>query len=189
MFNLINYIKTLIKARKFRKCCLLGKNFSCSSSSNIFVEDGGSCVIGDNSEINCIISVKSGGKITIGSYTTIRGGVIGALESITIGDYVIISNNVHIYDNNNHPTSPKRRIELSKSGFYSDLWHWKHSQSSPITIADNVWIGENSRICKGVTIGDGAIIAACSVVTKDVPSNSIAAGNPARVVKTLKEDA
>ena len=47
-----------------------------------------------------------------------------------------------------------------------------------------MWIGSNVRICKGVTIGQGAVIAACSVVTKDVPANSIAAGNPAKIVKT-----
>lgn len=46
-----------------------------------------------------------------------------------------------------------------------------------------MWIGENARICKGVTIGDNAVIAACSVVTKNVPANAIAAGNPAKIVK------
>ena len=57
-----------------------------------------------------------------------------------------------------------------------------------MTIGNYVWVGENSRICKGVTIGDNAIIAANSVVTKDVPANSIAAGNPARIVKTNLEE-
>ena len=61
---------------------------------------------------------------------------------------------------------------------------WKHSVSSPIIIGENVWIGSNVRICKGVTIGDNSVIAACSVVTKDVPANAIAAGNPAKIVKT-----
>ena len=61
---------------------------------------------------------------------------------------------------------------------------WKYSASKPIRIGENVWIGENVRICKGVTIGNNAVIAACSVVTKDVPANAIAAGNPAKIVKT-----
>ncbi|MBR4155847.1 MAG: hypothetical protein IKU01_03975 [Bacteroidales bacterium] len=61
---------------------------------------------------------------------------------------------------------------------------WIHSDNKPIVLGENVWVGENVRICKGVTIGDNAVIAACSVVTKDVPANSIAAGNPAKIVKT-----
>ncbi len=66
----------------------------------------------------------------------------------------------------------------------SEYRGWKYSQSAPIIIENCVWIGSNVRICKGVTIGQGAVIAACSVVTKDVPANSIAAGNPAKIVKT-----
>lgn len=50
-------------------------------------------------------------------------------------------------------------------------------------IGENCWIGANVRICKGVTIGDNSVVAACSVVTKDVPANCIVAGNPAKVVK------
>ncbi|HEY5960222.1 MAG TPA: DapH/DapD/GlmU-related protein, partial [Polyangiaceae bacterium] len=66
---------------------------------------------------------------------------------------------------------------------------WELSESSPITVGDAVWIGTNSTILKGVTIGDGAIVAKASVVTKDVPPFSIVAGNPARVVKELPRPA
>lgn len=59
-----------------------------------------------------------------------------------------------------------------------------HSANAPIAIGRNCWIGQNARIQKGVTIGDNSIIAANSVVTKDVPANAIAAGNPAKIVKT-----
>ena len=61
---------------------------------------------------------------------------------------------------------------------------WKYSDNKPIIIGENCWIGSNVRICKGVTIGDNSVVAACSVVTKDVPANCIVAGNPAKVVKT-----
>ena len=60
----------------------------------------------------------------------------------------------------------------------------KWSDSAPIVIGRNVWIGENARICKGVTIGDNCVIGAGAVVTKDIPANCVAVGNPARVVKT-----
>lgn len=115
------------------------------------------------------------------------GSIIGIIDKISIGNNVIISNYVHIYDNNNHPTSPKKRLEMSMGNdFFGDLWKWKESEHSPIVIQDNVWIGEYCSILKGVTIGEGSIIGCRSVVTKDVPAYSIVAGNPARVVKRLK---
>ena len=65
-----------------------------------------------------------------------------------------------------------------------DMRMWKHSANAPIIIGENCWIGTSVRICKGVTIGDNSIVAACSVVTKDVPANCVVAGNPAKIVKT-----
>ena len=114
--------------------------------------------------------------------------VIGAVNKITIGNRVVISNHVHIYDNNNHPTSPEIRSRMSIGGFDGDAWRWKHSKNSPIVIEDNVWIGEYSAVMKGVRIGEGSIVAAHAVVTKDVPPYSIVAGNPAKVVKTIDHE-
>lgn len=95
-----------------------------------------------------------------------------------------MSTNCVITDNNNHPVNPidRRIMTLTPSGSFERSWI--NSDNAPIIIGRNVWVGENARICKGVTIGDGAVIAANAVVTKDVPANSIAAGNPARIVKT-----
>ncbi|MBV8923397.1 DapH/DapD/GlmU-related protein, partial [Bradyrhizobium sp.] len=56
---------------------------------------------------------------------------------------------------------------------------------APVVIADKVWIGFNASILKGVTIGEGAVVGACSVVTRDVPPFAVVAGNPARVIRTL----
>lgn len=114
--------------------------------------------IGDNSHIKCVC------KIVIGSYTA-------------------IANNVTICDNNNHPVNPLDRKIMRQTPSGSFERSWINSASAPIVIGENCWIGENSRICKGVTIGDGSIVAANSIVTKDVPSNCIVAGNPAKVVK------
>ena len=61
-------------------------------------------------------------------------------------------------------------------------------QTRPVTLKQNVWIGDGATICKGVTIGENSIIGAGSVVTSDIPSNVVAAGNPARVVKGLDEN-
>ena len=67
------------------------------------------------------------------------------------------------------------------------LWSWEFAESSPIKICDNVWIGRDARILKGVTIGEGSIVALGAIVTKDVPPYSIVAGNPASVVKYLSQ--
>ena len=105
---------------------------------------------------------------------------------IQIGDHCIISNHVHIYDHNSHPTDPQARLRMLESGFYGELWDWKNSESKPIAIESNVWIGFNAVVLKGVRIGEGSIVAACAVVTRDVPPYSVVAGNPARVVKSLE---
>ena len=63
--------------------------------------------------------------------------------------------------------------------------YWKHSAHAPVIIGENCWIGRNVSIMKGVTIGDNCVIAANSVVTKSIPANCIAAGNPAKVVKNI----
>ena len=76
---------------------------------------------------------------------------------------------------------------MCEAGFYGDEWDWKYSDQKNVIIEDNVWIGERSTILKGVHIGKGSIIACDSVVTKDVPEYSVAAGNPAQTVKRLKE--
>jgi len=183
--KLFNKIKILYKTKNFKKNAHVGINTSFGSLSNCFNE-GGKIEIGDYCDIHAVISCKKNADIKIGSYTTIRGGsVVGAVEKVEIGNNVIISNNVTIYDNNNHPTSPQKREEMCKSGFYSELWNWKYSKFKPVIIKDNVWIGEKSVVLKGVTIGEGAIIGCNSVVTKDVPPYSIAAGNPAVVVKKI----
>ena len=77
------------------------------------------------------------------------------------------------------------RWQMCLDGFEGDAWRWVHSESAPIVIEDNVWIGEYATILKGVTIGKGAVVASHAVVTKDVPPYTIVAGNPARVVKEL----
>jgi hypothetical protein len=60
--------------------------------------------------------------------------------------------------------------------------------SLPVILGDNVWIGDGAKVCKGVTIGDNSVIGAGAIVTSDIPANSIAAGNPARVIKPLDPD-
>lgn len=97
--------------------------------------------------------------------------VVLDVTPVKIGDRVLIAPNVQFYAAT-HPTEPKARGELWEFG-------------KPITIGSDVWIGGGSIICPGVTIGDKSIVAAGSVVTKDVPSGVIVGGNPAKFIKDV----
>lgn len=95
-----------------------------------------------------------------------------ASSGIEIGDNTLIGVNVQLIDADFHSLDPQKRT----SGEY---------EKKPIVIGKNVWIGNNVIVLKGVQVGDNSIIAANSVVVKSIPENSIAAGNPAKVVKEL----
>ena len=176
---------------KFAKKSKVGDNFSALYPSVCINRNNNkhNIAIGNNVEIFGRVTANAGAIITIGDYTTIRYDTeIVANNSIIIGNEVIISNNCIIYDNNTHPISPAKRLEMSHSGFHSDLWSNLHAETAPVVIEDNVWICQRAMILKGVRIGKGSIVAAGAVVTKDVPPYSIVAGNPAKIVKKLNYD-
>ena len=174
------------------KRCQAGKNVKFSSRAKIFLQDGATCsqvILDDDVWIYGRIILQSQGFCKIGKHVKIGNSTtIQCVNKVEIGDYTIIADNVVITDNNNHPISPAYRKEWALNYSDSSLSLWKHSVSKPTIIEQNVWVGANSRICKGVRIGEGSIIAASSIVTKDVPPFSIVAGNPARIVKTLQNE-
>lgn len=171
-----------------KKVTLLHKDVCFYLSTRISLSEGAdksNIVLDYKSRIHGTLSACSNGMISIGKYSQLGpGSTVRSVNSVRIGDYCAISTNVIITDNNSHPVNPYDRLILQTTPMGSRLRSWSFSDNAPIIIGNNCWIGENSRICKGVVIGDGAVIAANSVVTKDVPSNSIAAGNPARIVRT-----
>jgi acetyltransferase-like isoleucine patch superfamily enzyme len=112
--------------------------------------------------------------IRIGDNCSLRGTVIHARNKVIIGKDCLFGPGVLIIDNNSHNTSINPVYRRTKP-----------IADSPIIIGDNVWVGSRSIILKGVHIGDNSIIAAGTVVTKDVPSNQLYGGNPARFIKTL----
>lgn len=131
------------------------------------------------------LASQNHGKIIMGDYSKIgRFSMITAVMSVTIGDYTAIGDHVVITDNNEHSINPYDRLLMRTKDEDHPYRFWRYSDAKPVVIGRNVWIGSNSRVNKGVTIGDNAIVAAHAVVTKDVPANSIAAGNPARIVRT-----
>jgi len=131
-----------------------------------------------------------GGDIQVGDNCYIgHNTYIWSAKSIKIGDRVLISHGVNIHDNNSHPVNAEKRHQhfmhmLQKGHPTSGL----DLNEKAIVIEDDAWIGFNATILKGITVGKGAIVAACSVVTKDVSPFTIVAGNPAKMVKTISQD-
>ncbi len=114
---------------------------------------------------------EEGGRIDIGNYCLICPGVrVSAATEITVGDNCMMAQGVYLSDSDWHDI-------YDRSMFVG--------QSSPIRIGNNVWLGDNAIVCKGVIIGDNSIVGARSVVIRDVPPNVIVAGNPAGIVKKL----
>ena len=99
------------------------------------------------------------------------GVVMLDVAEIRIGENVLLAPNVQLYTAH-HPISPKERLSGRELG-------------SPITIGNNVWIGGGAIVLPGVSIGDNSIIGAGSVVTKDIPANVVAAGNPCRILRAI----
>ena len=133
-----------------------------------------------------LLVIPSGGSIAIGDWCYLGpDSKIWAMESVKIGNRVFISHGVSIFDNNSHSFSAAERHdrfrELLELGSHQVVENVAHR---PVTIEDDVWIGFSSAILKGVTVGRGAIVGACSVVTHDVEPYSIIVGNPARRVGT-----
>ncbi len=103
---------------------------------------------------------------------------IGAINRITIGEQCLLGSNVFITDHaHGKNTIEESFVHPSERELYS---------KGPVTIGARCWIGENVVILPNVSIGEGCVIGANAVVTKDIPSFSVAAGNPAKVVKTIK---
>ncbi len=144
---------------------LWGKN------TKIVVTKRGKLIIGEMLEARRMdyISVQNG-VMKIGNNVFMNQNVsVTCMESIEIKDRCIIANNVVIVDHDH---------DFVNGGFVS----------APVKLENDVWIGANATVLKGVTIGEGAIVAAGSVVNKDVPSHTMVAGAPARVVKEIKNN-
>ena len=124
------------------------------------------------------------GYIEIGDHCFISSASLAATEKIIIGNYVYIAGGVTIVDTDFHPLDPALRmrdtIAVSTIG---DKTRRPQFDSAPVIIEDDVWIGYNATILKGVTIGKGSVVHPGSVVSKNVPAGSVVSGNPAEIKK------
>jgi acetyltransferase-like isoleucine patch superfamily enzyme len=130
---------------------------------------------------------RPGARLTVGDRTYLGNGLIAIAQSVEIGSDVMFGWGVTVVDHNSHS------IRFSERGGDTERWlrgekDWSAVKIQPVRICDKAWIGFNATILKGVTVGEGSVVAAGAMVTKDVPAWSIAAGNPARVVRQIGPD-
>lgn len=135
----------------------------------------------------CSFALGKNGRCTVGDFTLMNGALCMAEELIEIGSHCLISWNVGIADSDFHPIDPAQRRQdaLALAPYFKDRPPRPPIRTAPVRIANNVWIGMNAVILKGVTIGENSVVAAGSVVSKSVAANTVVAGNPAIVVKQL----
>lgn len=171
------YCKIKLRAQGIK----YGKNIKFRGNCLFFKYPNTSIIIGNNCSFNslsrfnfrginhkCILQTGPGGKITIGNNCGFSGISIVSSCNVSLQDNVMCGANVSIGDRNDH----------------EDLY--PQFIPKPIIIGNNVWIGMNCTIMRGVTIGDNTIIGANSLVTKDIPANVIAGGVPCKIIKEIR---
>lgn len=153
-------------------------NPSMAHPTRLRIKNGAKLILEPNTQIllGSYIAIAPNKELRIGAEARISHGVcINTWCGLSIGKNVIIGHQATIMDYDGHPI-----FFNNENNIQGDTYGGK---SKPIIIEDNVWIGMKATILKGVKIGKGAIIGAHACVTTDIPSNSIAVGNPAKVVK------
>ncbi|WP_122818088.1 sugar O-acetyltransferase [Nocardioides pantholopis] len=130
--------------------------------------------VGEDTDLRPPVQVDYGTNIRIGARCFANFGLLALdVAAITIGDDVQIGPNVQLLTPT-HPVEPEARRA-------------KWEAARPITIGDNVWLGGGVIVCPGVRIGENTVVGAGSVVTRDLPANVVAVGNPARVIRSVAE--
>lgn len=145
-------------------------------TGQVFIQNGGDVWIGDRVQLishyaHSVLATFPGGRLEVGDRTVLNYGVdIAATKLVRIGADCLIGTHVIILDNDFHDVVDRGHVP----------------EPRPVIIGNRVWIGNRALVLPGVTIGDGAVIGAGSVVMTDVPAQSLALGNPARVIKKFE---
>jgi acetyltransferase-like isoleucine patch superfamily enzyme len=171
---------------------IFGEGFYCESAQifrHLKSKALRAVVLGDHVSCyaGCSFAVGVNGTCTVGNFTLMNGALVMAEERIDIGSHCLISWNVGIADSDFHPLAPAQRIidAHALAPFFKGRPSRPKLRTMPVIISDNVWIGMNAIILKGVTIGENSVVAAGAVVTKSVPANVVVAGNPAVAVREV----
>ncbi|NRD76941.1 acyltransferase [Bacillus sp. BRMEA1] len=182
-----NYYKVILKLLKIK----YGKDLLLKGCPVIFNKNGAILELGDNVIVKSsflsnlvglysrtiIVTRTPEATIKIGDNVGISGATIYARKSILIGENTHIGGNAKIFDNDFHPIE----IEARNADIKEKIG------TRPVIIGKNCFIGCNSLILKGTELGDGCVVGAGAVVSGKFPPNSVIAGNPAKIIKTLKQ--
>ena len=196
-------IKTIIRARikkylqidensvLINHCCKIGANTRISPDAKIWNSSNNAenIIIGSNCLIAGILLVwQNCGKIKIGDFSFVgEDSRIYSAKNILIGDRVQIAHGCNIFDNNIHSLFPDERHLEYIQNITKGVKRLFPLSEKDVVIKNDAWLGANVIVLKGVTIGEGAVIGAGSVVTCDVPDHCVFAGNPAKFVKRINE--
>lgn len=175
------------EARLAKRAMLSGEcTFYPSAEIINLASDPSKIVIGNNCHIyGMLLIYQYSGTIRIGSDCSLGPySRIVSVDKVEIGNRVLIAHNVNIIDNISHPIDARERYKDFISS-YTEGMKECDIKASAITIEDDVWIGFNSTIMRGVKIGKGAIIGAGSFVAKDVEPWTVNVGNPLRCIRVL----
>ncbi len=156
-----------------------GRNFE--TNGRLVIQGPGRVVLGDNikawchAEKNVLITYTPDSRITVGSGTRLNGAGIMAYTQIDIGPRCILGSTI-VFDSDFHPLDPAHRHDSDAP-----------VSCAPIQIGENVWLGGQSAVLKGVTVGENSVVAFRAVASGAVPPNVVVAGNPAKIVKRFDE--
>lgn len=183
LIKAIRYIKKYIQVSRISKT-INADSTSVFSIADCLFKENCHLKIGKDSMIEGkLIFDRTDANISIGDRVFFSGTIVSATE-IVLGNDVMVSWGVTIIDHNSHSLKFSERSQ--------DVLNWRMGKKdwstvkiSPVKICDKVWIGFNAIILKGVTIGEGSIVGAGSVVAKSVPPWTIVGGNPARVIREI----
>lgn len=149
---------------------------------------GANClVVGQNSTIESkVVYERAGAMVSVGDRTFIGAGTITVAKSVEIGNDVMMAWGVCVSDHDSHSTIFNKR-KHDVTNWLNGVKDWTNVACGSVKICNKAWVGFNTIILKGVTVGEGAVIGAGSVVTKDVPPWTIVAGNPARFIREIPD--
>jgi acetyltransferase-like isoleucine patch superfamily enzyme len=200
MMKVVNYLlnKLISPKRRFKGALAAGNTSIFLPNFSIVNKTNNKVVVGEASMIGAtIIFEHQHGEVIIGNNVYIGSSTIVCKNKVVFEDNILVAWGVTFYDHNSHSLDFRSRQKdirqvvddfNNNGGRYLANKDWTTVKSAPITIKQNAWIGMDSLIMKGVTIGEGAIVAARSVVTKDVAPFTIVGGNPAVFIKTVERE-
>lgn len=134
-----------------------------------------------------IVADRPQAVVSIGCRSFIGNSLLVCAEGIDIGDDVLISWGCTLVDHHSHAVLWEHRKDDVRH-WYAGVKDWTHVKISPIRIHNKAWIGFNSIVLSGVTIGEGAVIGCGSIVTRDVAPHTVVAGNPARFIRNIDNE-